>query len=69
MGKVLLLGRSQRFSVNGQISEVGRVITKVPQGSVLGPLLYLTCVNVIWRNTECNIRLFADDFKYKKNDG
>ena len=29
--------------------------------SVLGPLLFLAYVNDIWRNTESNIRLFADD--------
>ena len=33
----------------------------MPQGSVLDPLLFLAYVNDIWRNTEPNIRLFADD--------
>ena len=33
----------------------------MPQWSVLGPLLFLSYVNDIWRNTESNIRLFADD--------
>jgi hypothetical protein len=31
------------------------------QGSVLGPLLFLTYVDDISRNTESTIRLFADD--------
>jgi hypothetical protein len=43
------------------MSEEVRVTTGVPQGSVLGPLLFLACVNDIWRNIESTIRLFADD--------
>jgi len=55
------LRRSQRVRVDGQLSEEVRVISGVPQGSVLGPLLFLAYVNDIWRNSESNIRLFADD--------
>jgi hypothetical protein len=42
----------------------------MPQGSVLGPLFFLAYVNDIWRNTESNIRLFADDciIYRKRND-
>jgi len=53
-----LLGRTQRVRVGGQLSEVA---SGVPQGSVLGPLLFLAYVYDIWRNIESTIRLFADD--------
>jgi hypothetical protein len=56
-----LLGRTQRVRIGGQLSEEVRVTSGVPQGSVLGPLLFLAYVNDIWRNVESTIRLFADD--------
>ena len=50
----------QRVLLDGQLSEEVRVTSGVPRGSVLGLLLFLAYVNDIWRNTESNIRLFAD---------
>jgi hypothetical protein len=59
--KEFLLGRSQRVRIDGHLSEEASVNSGVPQGSVLGPLLFLAYVNDIWRNIDSNIRLFADD--------
>ena len=56
-----LTDRSQRVVINGQSSEFLPVETGVPQGSTLGPLLFLIYMNDIVDNISCDINLFADD--------
>ena len=55
--------RKQRVHVvvGGQASDWASVEAGVPQGSIIGPLLFLIYINDIVRNIGANIRLFADD--------
>jgi len=57
------LSRLMRVMVNGQYSSWSVVVSGVPQGSVLGPLLFLLFVNDIPDWIITNIRMFADDTK------
>ena len=59
--KNYLSNRQQRIVINGDHSSWGHVKAGVPQGSVLGPLLFLVYINDITDNISTNIRLFADD--------
>ena len=53
--------RTQRVVVDGAMSQEARVLSGVPQGTVLGPLLFLTYINDITNDIKGQIRLFADD--------
>lgn len=59
--KNFLAYRNQRVQLNGQNSDWLSVISGVPQGSVLGPLLFLIFINDIVYGLNCSVRLFADD--------
>ena len=53
--------RQQRVVVNGVKSEWAPVGSGVPQGTVLGPLMFSLHINGIMSDIETEIRLFADD--------
>jgi len=61
-----LSNREMRVIVRGQVSAWISVLSGVPQGSVLGPLLFLLYVNDIPDTIKCNIKMFADDTKLWK---
>ena len=65
--KSFLVGRTQRVSVNGVLSDERPVASGVPQGSVLGPLLFLLYINDIADNLETSLLFFADDSKLSKH--
>ena len=50
----ILVGRTQRVRVGGQLSNDVKINSGVPQGSVLRPLLLLVVVSDIWRNMDSN---------------
>ena len=59
--KSYLNDRVQYVQINNLISSNKEILCGVPQGSVLGPLLFLLYVNDIQNASNFNIRLFADD--------
>ena len=56
-----LTNRIQRVVCEGSISSEERVLSGVPQGTVLGPLLFLSYINDLPEHIKSTTRLFADD--------
>ena len=56
-----LSNRQQRVVINGSYSEYLPIESGVPQGSVLGPLLFLIYINDLEKNIKSKIKFFAND--------
>lgn len=63
-----LSNRQQKVFVNGEFSSTVDVLYGVPQGSVLGPFLFLVMVNDLHFNIFSSTIMFADDVTFFSTD-
>ena len=60
-----LTNRTQTVMINWVKSESSILISGVPQGSVLGPILFLIYISDLGKNIEALIKIYVDDSKIK----
>ena len=58
-----LIDRRQRIVVDGEVSKRKSVLSGVRQGSILGPILFLICINDLDDDITSKVLKFADDTK------
>nr|VZI22397.1 unnamed protein product [Spirometra erinaceieuropaei] len=58
-----LIGRSHTVRLGGKQSAEVTATSGVPQGSVLGPILFLIYIDDCTHGLDCDIAMFADDIK------
>ena len=63
-----LSNRRQRVRVNSSLSDYKYATSGVPQGSLLGPLMFVIYINDVVKNLSVDSKLFADDLKLYSDD-
>ena len=61
--EAFLCGRTQRVVLNGLMSSLKPVLSGVPQGSALGPLLFVVYINDLQDVLSVFSKMYADDTK------
>ena len=51
----------ERVNVNGSYSDYNPVVSGIPQGTILGPLLFITFINDFSESGNSLCKIFADD--------
>ena len=60
--KSYLSDRAFKFNINNHFSYLSKILCDVPQGSVLGPLLFLLYPNDMPQAVYSDLFLYADDY-------
>ena len=67
--KDFLTDRRQKVMVNGENSDWQEITSGIPQGSVLGPVLFIIYINDMPDKLKSICKIFADDSKIYKSIG